>query len=432
MNELQDPRDYFPYIGHELSRKKIFRSPIWKAVVGDLFDRPNITDRGDEVRIFCPENRSVLKDVLVRGAAAQRKIASADRSVGVLVPRHRSLFDYNLGMPAHFMLVNDAVMLAAGSNLFVAHYASALRHFGAMMFLREDTEIKRWGRRKVFLGVHRYLEEVLPAYLKEQMLDGVGEARKKHDLIIYAGQEKDPVTRQRRGGRSKSGKLRDQSPIFFFTFREITRDHPTELYVTPVNVSFSKYPDAIFIVHPTKWKGIVESLRYIHEQNFTMSWYPNFTRRHTEARLDAVLNYGRPEPFRGEDFPAIRDVIEYTRKLKVKIGLLESVFPTTLLYRALDDRTDASFGELSDRAKRLHDRYSELGIYLAKVSDGSGNMLPVEELVRRAVTTLNCNPAYRIYGLSTKRFLYAESGRLHSLDPELQRWYANGLRHLDP
>jgi hypothetical protein len=431
MRVFSDPRDYFPYIGHELNKKKIFRSPIWKAVVGRLFEEPNVRDRGDEVHVNCPRNRSVLKDVLVRGVGAQREIAGSSDSTEVLVPRHRSLFDYNLGMPAHFMLIKEEVMLAAGSNLFVARYDSALRTFGAIMFLRDDCEIKRLGRRKVFLSVDRYLQEVLPEYLKLQMLDGVGEEKTKHHLIIYPGQEKDPVTRKRSGGRSKTGGLRELSPIFFFVFRQITQGHPTKFYVTPVNVSFSKYPDAIFIVHPTKYKGIVQSLRYIHEQNFTMSWYPRFTRRHTEARLDAVLNYGKPELFRGEDFQNIRDVIDFSRKLKTKVGLLESVFPSTLLYRSLDERPDASCGEIGDRAKRLFDRYSRLGVYLEKVADSRGNMLPIEEIIRRGITALNCNPAYRIYGLSTKRLVYSRSGRVYSLDPKLQSWYANTLRHLD-
>jgi hypothetical protein len=431
MREYSDPRDYFPYIGHELSKKKIFRSPIWKAVVGRLFEEPNITNQGDQIHVYCPRNRSVLKDVLVRGVEAQREIAGSPDSTEVLVPRHRSLFDYNLGMPAHFTFIKEEVMLAAGSNLFVAHYDSALRTFGAIMFLREDCELKRCGRRKVFLSVERYLQEVLPEYLKLQMLDGAGEQKAKHHLIIYPGQEKDPATGKRSGGRSKTGRLRDLSPIFFFVFRQITQGHPTKLYITPVNASFSKYPDAVFIVHPTKYKGIVRSLRYIHEQNFTMSWYPRFTRRHTEARLDAVLNYGKPELFRGEDFQNIRDVIDFSRKLKTKISLLESIFPSTLLYRSLDDKPDASFGEVGERAQRLFDRYSRQGIYLEKVSDGKGNMLPIGEIVHRAITALNCNPAYRIYGLSTKQLVTSRSGRVYSLDPELQSWYANTIRHLD-
>ena len=54
------------------------------------------------------------------------------------------------------------------------------------------------------------------------MVDGIGENKIKRDFIIYPGQEKDPVTKIRNGGRTKSGKLRKLNPIFFEKFRAIT------------------------------------------------------------------------------------------------------------------------------------------------------------------------------------------------------------------
>jgi hypothetical protein len=431
MKEFTDPKDYFPYIGHELNHKKILKSPIWKNIVGNLMDEENISYHDDDARVYCKENRSVLKNVLVRNISAQRNIAEDIDSVNVIVPRHRSLFDYCLGMPAHFILINRAVMLVAGSNLFVARYDSILRYFGGMMFLREDAIIKRRGRTGVYLSIKRYIDEVLPAYLKREMFDGIGDLKLKHDMIVYPGQEKDSLTRKRKGGRSKSGKLRDLSPIFFILFRNLTAENGTKLFITPANISFSKYPDAIFLAHPTKWKGIFQNLRYLHEQNFTMGWYPKYTRRHTEARLDAVVNYGKPEQFCSGDFKTMRDIIDYSHRLKEKIGLLESIFPTTLLYRAMDNDSELSLPELENRAKKLFDRYCSLGVYLEKVSGREGEMAGIREIVDRAMSNLNCNPRYRMFHLETSEFLRAKSGRLFSLDPRLHQWYANNIRHLD-
>ena len=116
---------------------------------------------------------------------------------------------------------------------------------------------------------------------------------------------------------------------------------------------------------------------------------------------------------------------------KEKIGLLESIFPTTLLYRAMDNDSELSLLELENRAKKLFDRYYSLGVYLDKVSAREGEMTGIREIVDRAIVTINCNPFYRMFRLETREFLRAKSGRLFSLDPKLHQWYANNIRHLD-
>jgi hypothetical protein len=429
--ELKNPADYFPYIGHELNQEKLLNYSLWRNVIGSLFDEKNITDNVNEIVLRGDEKVPLFREVITRGILDQQKIARDTFSVCTIVPRHRSLYDYGIGMPVHSRLINPEVMIPAGSNLFVAGYDTMLRHYGAFMFLREDCVLKRQGYPKVFLSIERYLKDVFPAYLNYQMFEGVGEKKLKRDMIVYAEQEKHPITKKRSGGRTKTGKLRELSPIIFDKFRHLTRESSTKLYISPVSVSFSKYPDATFIVHPVKHGGIVNDLRYVHEQNFVGSWYPHYSRKHPEAKLEVVVNYGKPELFNGEDYKSFHDVIKYAKELKKKIGLLESIFPTALLFRALGERTEMPLDQLSDECKKLYDHYCEMGIDVEKVSDGPGKMMDTGEIVDRAITTLNSNSAYRIYGTNTDIFIKYESGRFISLDEKLQRWYANTISHLN-
>ena len=432
MMEFENAIDYFPYIGHELNQEKVIKGKMWRNVVGCLFDQENITESDDSVLIRGTARVPLFKKVIVHGAKEQRKIAHDSFAVGAVIPRHRGLYDYGIGMPVHSRLINPEVMLLAGSNLFVAVYDTWLRHYGAVMFLRQDTELKRKGFPKAFLSIERYLEEVFPAYLNDQMFEGVGAQKLKRDMIIYPGQEKHPVTKKRSGGRSKTGKLRDLSPLIFEKFRNLARDSTTKLYITPVNISFSKYPDATFIVHPTKHMGFVNNLRYMHEQRFADTGYPRYALRHPEAKLEAIVNYGKPQHFRGEDFKSFRDIFKFTRSLKNKIGLLESIFPSTLIFRAMQGKTEKLFPELENDALALYDHYCRAGINVTQVSEQPGKMLPIEEMAHRMLITLNSNPPYRIYGSRTKEFVSAQAGRFYTLDKPLQDWYANSISHLDP
>ncbi len=434
MMELENAVDYFPYIRHELNQEKLLKAKMWRNVIGSLFDEANMTDAGDQVTIRGDENVQLFRNVTINGVREQRKIAHAPFSVGAIVPRHRSLYDYGIGMPVHNRLINSEVMLLAGSNLFVAAYDTMLRHYGAMMFLRQDTVLKRKGYPRAFLSIERYLQEVFPAYLNAQMFEGVGASKLKRDIIVYPGHEKNPVTKKRSGGRSKTGRLRDLSPLIFETFRNLARDNTTRLYITPVNVSFSKYPDATFIAHPTKHRGFgfIEGLRYMHEQIFVDTAYPRYAHAHPEAKLDVIVNYGKPEHYRGENLRSFRDIFNYTKALKEKIGRLESIFPSTLLFRAMGDHVERSFSDLENSAKRLYDHYGQSGINVTKISVGPGKMRPIREMAEEMTESLNSNPPYRIFGSQTKEFVACRAGRFTTRDKKLQDWYANSIRHLDP
>ena len=438
--ELSHAEDYFAYIGHELDHQKIRRSPHYRYIVGGLFAPQNIDDQGDHVRL-CLRARpglftrgSLFRDVELRGIGAHRKLASDPNAVVALVPRHRTLYDYLLQMPTHHWFVNPEVMILAGNNLFVSKYDYDLRYFGGFMFLREDAVLgrKSKGLPPVKLSIKRYLDEVFPAYLRQQMFDGVGPGRLKRDLILYAGQEKNPDTGKRSGGRSKTGRIRPLSPIFFDKFKSLVRSSETALYIAPVNLSFSKYPDAPFVSHPVGHEGLVRTMRYVGEQHFVMKAYPRFAQTHYDAELEAVVRYGEPVRFTGEGINSVRDTIAYAHEVQKRIGLMETLFPAVFVYRALDNEHSLSLEALDEQARRLYAQYTAQGVDVSRLSVRQGEMLPVRELVERALRTLNCNPQMLIWGVRHDRFLSLKSGRVVSHDLRVQAWYANHIRHLDP
>jgi hypothetical protein len=368
---------------------------------------------------------------VIKGIDPQLSIAKADDAVELVVPRHRSLFDYAVQQPVHNRLINPNVMFLAGHNLFIFTFGDFIRKYGAVMFLREDALIKKKGYPKAFLTQKRYINEVFPAYIKQEMFNGCGNNKIKTDMIIYAEQEKDPVTRKRSGGRTKTGKLRHISYIFFGKLKALTKESTTKLYVTPVNISYSKVPDAPYIVHPSRSKGIRKSLRYMLEQLFTYSYYPRYSHTHPEAKLEVVIHYGKPEILSQENFSCMRDLLRYTKRLKEKIGFLESIFPLSLLYHAMDNDSELSLAECEERMKKLFERYLSIGVDVEKVSDGKGKMMPAEEIVRKCVLTINSNPLFHVPHLKRNRFLSFSAGRVYSHDMKLQRWYGNTLHHLD-
>jgi hypothetical protein len=432
MKVFDDPRDYFPYIGHDLDLDFMKKTLNYRVLIGDLFEKQNISEPDiDTLIIDGPGKHSVFRRVEIKGIRVQRELAKNNSCSQLLTPRHRSLFDYCVGQPVHNHFINPHVLIIAGNNLFVSGFNAFLRKYGGVVFLRSDDVLKRKGLPNAFLTQKKYIDEVFPAYMKQQMFDGDGSAKIKMDVILYPEQEKDPVTKKRSGGRTKTGKLRSLSHIFFDKLKSLTKESEVSLYVTPVSISFSKYPDAPYIVHPAASKGLMKGIRYILEQSFTIVNYPKYAIAHEEAKLEATIRYGKPEILKSSDFSSTRDLIRYSHTLKEKIGMLETIYPLVLLFHAMEADTDLPLLTLGDRAKKLHHRYSELGIDTGMVSDNRGNMTGIEELVEKAVRTINSNPNLYITGVNEHRFLSCKSGRLISLDPNLQAWYANHLRHLD-
>jgi hypothetical protein len=431
LQELKEVEDYFPYIGHNLNPEKAFSYKFTKDVLGEIFEEKNLKVIDDTLVFRIDKGRGVFKEIIAHGLKKHQEIASDNNSVNLVVPRHRSLYDYCVGMPLHSKMVNPHVLLLAGHNLFVGYFDRVLRDYGGFVFIRKDTIIKRKGLPKAFITVQRYIDDVFPAYIKQEMFDGRDSDYIKKDLILYPGQEKNPRTGERSGGRTKTGRLRKLNPIFFHKFRKLTAQSPTKLYITPANISFSLYPDAPYIVHPSRHAGLLKALSYIREQTFTFSSFPRYTRREPCAKFEAIANYGQPLLYSSREYKTIRDVIYFSNSIKEKIGLLESIFPATLIFRAMDTDEDISIAELEQRALRFYEKYRKKGINLVKVSDKEGSMMDIAELVERAISTLDISINYHISGVNTRKPLRIKSGRLYCTDQKLKAWYGNNIRHLD-
>jgi hypothetical protein len=430
--ELENPRDYFPYIGHELNLDFVYNNKIYINIVGDLLEDKNITHVSeDSIHVDGSNARSLFKEVQINGMAKQAPLIQDNNVVGLYIPRHRSLFDYIVHMPIHYHFINPYVMILAGNNLFIFNYDQFLRKCGAFIYLREDIFLKRKGLKRVFLSKDRYMDEVFPEYMKQEMFEEPGVNHRRKGLIIYPENEKDPVTRKRKGGRTKSGKLRTLSPVFFDKLKTISRDYPLTLYVNPMNISFSKVPEAPYIVHASQVKGVRKKFHYLMENYFTMVSYPQYALSHPEAKLEAIINYGDPVLMDVEEFNSMRDLIKFSQSIKDKIGLLESIFPVTFLYHVMGNDHDLSLSECTDRMKSEFDYYTSIGINTEKLADDKGNMLPPGELIEKCLKTINSNPSFYVKGIKKNCFLEVSSGRIISHDHALQIWYANNIRHLD-
>ncbi|MBN2442468.1 MAG: hypothetical protein JXJ04_14025 [Spirochaetales bacterium] len=430
--ELKYPEEYFPYIGHDINHDDVFNNKVYKKVIGNLLDDKNITRISDDSAFIDGSiDRLLFKGIKVNGIKSHIPIAKDKNAVELYVPRHRSLYDYIIHMPVHVHFISPDIIFLAGNNLFISTFDSLLRNAGGFMYLREDTFLKRKGLKKVFLSKDRYIDEVFSAYIRREMFEGVNENHDRMNLVIYPENEKDPVSKIRKGGRTKSGRLRTLSPLFFDKLKAIAKDYQVKLYVTAMNISFSKIPEAPYVVHPSNDAGIGGKVRYFKEQYFSMISYPHYAITHDDAKIEACINYGTPELLNPEDFKSVRDLLRFSKSLKDKIGLLESIFPVTFLYRVLDEDSELSLSVCKERMKILFDYYSSIGVDLEKISDSKGNVLPAMEIIEKSIKTINTNPSFSVKNIKISKFLEISSDRIISHDPALQAWYANNLRHLD-
>lgn len=433
MNENKNPADFFPYIGHEINHPEQYKQKMYKLQVGSLYTNNQRQNVNEDRTVLKGDPNSFYQTVEINGLSEGRKIADNPRKVTVVTPRHKSLYDYLVGQPVHHELLNPEVMLLAGNNLFILKYDQILRYYGGMMILREDTWLKKKGLPKVYLTQKDYFNEVFPAYLRQEMIDGVPVDGKKirRDLIIYPEQEKHPVTGKRGGGRTKTGKMRNLSHLLFDKIKSVVRDTDTKLYITPANISYSKIPDMPYIVYPNTAKGLAKQLRYFLEQYTVYIAYAQYAQKHPEAKLDAVVNYGKPYEIHFDDFSSMRDLLKFSNDLKDKMGQLESIFPLKFLYRALDGSSESTVARLEENGKALFDLYCEKNIHVEKISDSQGNLRPIKELIDESLPLINANPNFHIKEIKRKPLLTFENGELKSHDTKIQSWYANLVKHLD-
>ena len=422
--QFEDPTAYFPYIDHELDRGRDLLH-LRDYMIGDLFERSIQLE--DRQRFYGPHG--VFREADLVCPEVHHSITRDPNAVQLLIPRHRSLFDYAINQPIHHDVVNDKIILAVGQNLMVHKFNESLRHFGGFVFLRDDAILERRGMRRAFLEKGKYLNEVLPQYLERQMFLPTEEAI-RHDLLVYLEYEKNKETGKSGGGRTKTGHLRKLNWTLIRVCREIAVQNGIDLYVTPLNVSFSKVPDAPYVVHPSGLRGRLKVFRYFAEQRFVFNWYPEYAKKHAAAKLRAVVRYGEPDLVTDRDLQTHRDFIRYADTITERMGRLDTVFPVAFLFTALGDDRTLRMDELTDRCKMLYERLHLAGAHLEKVSTPDGDLRPVGELVEQAVTHLNTTPNYYIKDYASHAIITHAAGRFTSNDQPLQRWYANSISHL--
>lgn len=421
--ELSDPKDYFPYIEHTLDQPNpkayIFRTRIYTGI----FSREQKTD---EAWTFSGPS-SLFREMVIHNYQPHQAIAADPKAVEVVLPRHRSLYDYVINQPVHHDFINPRIIIVAGHNLFVNKFQHVLRHFGGFMFLRENTLLRRKGLQNAYLSKDTYLKSVFPAYMEDQVFCT---DKPKHDLLAYLEYEKDQQGRAS-SGRTKKGSLRPLNWSFIRVLHDLARNRGVDLYMAPCNIGFSKYPDAPYIVHPTSLKGNMQRLRYLLEQDFIFRRYTFFAKKHKEAKLDVTVNYGEPVRMADVSLQSFRDYKEFGDLLRRKISRLEPIFPLEFVYRALDDKTSMHMDALTESFKRLLEMYLERGIDVSRITDPSGDLLPPGELVESAVKTVNTNPNYGILNYDYRSLLCCTSRNIVSNDIKLQQWYIENIRHIE-
>lgn len=420
--ELERPEQYFPYIQHTLDAGK---DPLRlkENMIDRLFSRHQPGDRG----LVYDGHSMVYSRAVVRVPDLQHQIAADPDAVTVLVPRHRSLFDYAIHQPVHHDLVQPKIMIVVGHNLLVHRFDRSLRNFGGFMFLRDDAVLSRPGLPKVTLTKDRYLKEVFPAYLRDQMVERRGD---RHDLLVYLEYERDPKTGKSNAGRTKTGRLRRLNWSFLRVLHDVVEGSGVKLFLTPVNISFSKVPDVPFVVHPKRLKGVLKPLSYVHEQRFVFRHFPRYAERRPAAKIETTVTYGQPDEIGSLDFSSFRDIRAYATDLRRRIGLLETVYPGPLIFAAMDADAELPEATLAKRMQELFDRFRALDVDCGPVSDRGGNMLPFDEIFDAAAATMNNNPNFIILGPRTRRYLRKAGGRVLSADMSVQTWYRNSLAHL--
>jgi hypothetical protein len=422
--ELEKTEDYFPYIGHRIGEKDPM--DLRGLVMADYdFTKKQASPNAYE------NGKAVFKRVLVDIPQELRDIEADERAVNIIVPRHRSLFDFAVFQPVHHDLLRENMMIMAGDNLFIWKMNQALRCHGAFMFLRDDAVLSYPGMPKVGLNKNRYFSEVLPAYLKDQTFPQDGSGKAKHDLMVYLEYEKDAKTGHNNGGRTKTGCLRQINWTMIKLVADMAKESGVKTYVTPVNCAFSKVPDAPYLCHPNAKKGLAKNIRYIREQLFVYADYPRLAAHNREAALESVVRYGKPEEINLESFDSLRDYKRYAERLERNIGMLETVYPLYLIYKAMEQDSEIGFKALYDRMFSIYGKLKEKGASFRDVEDSRGNLLKLDEILEPAVTLMNLNPSFHIKGVKRDAFLKIKNNTLYSSDFKLQLWYANNILHLD-
>ncbi|MBN1648751.1 MAG: hypothetical protein JW874_12025 [Spirochaetales bacterium] len=420
--EYDDPQSYFPYISHTLDQGKDSLN-LKRDLIGKLFEK---TERSGDFHSFSGTS-NLFSQVLVNYSNEHLEITKDPGAVQIIVARHKSLFDYIIHQPTHHDLINNRIIIVAGHNLFVHKFNDSLRYFGGFMFLRDDAVLKHKNLPNAFLTKSNYLKHVFPEYLKDQVFC---KSDKRHDMLVYLEYEKDRETGKSNSGRTKTGRLRELNWSFLKLLYELSQEQGIRLYLTPVNVSFSKIPDAPYVVHPTKMTGSFKNIRYLAEQGFVFQRYAKYCQKEKKAKLEIVVNYGKPDCFSDAKLGSFRDFRKFTEDFRKKIGELEVIYPLGFLFKALGDENELNRNRLHNNMDRVYEQMQKRNMILTLLCDRNGNLKNKEEIIESALEILNCNPNMFIMNYDPHHIVTYRNGDLHCHDNALKLWYNNVINHL--
>ncbi len=419
---LQQSESYFPYIEHHLDTGKDALK-LRHFIINDLFSK--VTTDGKTI-ILTGKNYAFSK-VTLTGYREHQEIAQNPNAVEILVPRHRSLYDYAIHQPVHHDFINKYIIIAVGQNLFVSKFDETLKYFGGFKFLRQDSLLKIKGMDDTFLSSSDYIKNVFPAYLKEELFSS---DKPKHDLLVYIEYERDQLTGKNISGRTKTGRIRQLNWSMLNLIDRLGKENDVDVYITPINISFSKVPDAPFIVYPNNFRGLIKKMSYYTEQRFIFHQYPKYAYRHPEARMEVAINYGKGIPLKNLSLTRMRDYKDFSNVLLQRIGSMETVFPLSLLMTSFKGDNNLKRDELYERMKKLTESLNTGGIPMDRLTDAAGSLLPKDLLIDQPVISLNSNPPMFIQNFNPRHIIDIDNNYVRVNYPELKEWYASNILHL--
>lgn len=399
--------DLFPYVEHHLVNN--IPKPIILAST-----------------LYC--NR-VFSSIKVEGLDNIKDLKSSnpDSSL-VYISRHRSHLDYVItqlalakaGMPAR---------IQAGDNLFIGPLDPLLRHCGAFMTIRDDHIFysKNWFLNSVYsflpnnLGLYKkqydlYIDRKLSKMLYERYLEKIlSNNDSSKDLLIYPEYIRG-ADGSLKYGRSYSGSLLDFSPYVFDLVQKIASKVNRDFFFVPVNVSYEQVVEDSFIARMPELKKsnskssiYIKEFVYIATRAFSHSLKPGKT----------VLKFGEPSEIK-KGYSTILSSSRSAKKLKNRVGLLETVFAPHIMFYSMDKKSKVSFPELEDKIMANLSRLNSSGIDVSN--------LRVHNRFKSFDVLLE--EALPFFDSKARHFVYVKDNHLCVLESSVVNQYANHIAHL--
>ena len=462
-----DVREYFPYIAHRIDYDFIehgkFRfarngRSAYDFYVGGSLDSCIFEDEQNDIKIFPGRESALFSEQRVRGIEGVRELSRNPKNVFVYVPRHRSLVDFIALHPITYFLVRQNTMILSGDNLFLPHmdFDEILRKFGGITYMRgkKDKEgnivpmtLKPKGleRRKI---TAEEFNLAYSAYIREAMIHGTHssfpettqdlEERIRYDMIAfleYYERFNQFGAPEIASGRTKDGSTNKISTLPILPIYKGLKDSDVNVFVVPVNISFSKYIDSFFIKESRGLFKAFKNLKYLYELFYVFSTYPHYSEKHPEAKLSATYSFGEPlnlkkfNPKQVISKNETPDSLSYA--VRENIENQETIYPTVLLFNAMQDNDSISVEDLDTKVKRSIDQYEQKGIDVSQVTDNYGNPFSGSDIYDLTASHLNSNPTLFFRPSVSNTLIVKKNGRVKSKDIEIQKWYGNQIKHLD-